>query len=91
MYKPYNSNVEVSSKGIFDIESKSDFLWVGEVGVEGAETKAVCQTVKWGKMQKKQPSTQCRACGTINISNYVNNLSKNPTALILSSLEKEFW
>ena len=41
-------------------------------------------------MQKKQPSTQCRECGTINISNYVNNfLSTNPTILILSSLEKE--
>ena len=40
---------------------------------------------------KKQPSTHCRACGTINISKYVNNfLSTNPTTLILSSLVSEF-
>ena len=40
---------------------------------------------------RKQPSTQCRACGTINISKYVNNfLSTNPTTLILSSLVSEF-
>ena len=29
-------------------------------------------------MQKKQPSTKCRACGTINISNYVNNFKHKP-------------
>ena len=40
---------------------------------------------------KLQPSTQCRACGTNNISKYVNNfLSKIPTILILSSLVSEF-
>ena len=40
---------------------------------------------------KKQPSTHCRACGTINISKYVNIfLSTNPTTLILSSLVSEF-
>ena len=39
---------------------------------------------------KKQPATQCRACGTINISKYVNVLSRNPTTLILSSLASEF-
>ena len=40
---------------------------------------------------KKQPSTHCRACGTIKISKYVNNfLSTNPTTLILSSLVSEF-
>ena len=40
---------------------------------------------------KKQPSTHCTACGTINISKYVNNfLSTNPTTLILSSLVSEF-
>ena len=46
-------------------------------GVVGpcVETKTVCQT----------------ACGTINISKYVNNfLSKIPTILILSSLVSEF-
>ena len=38
-----------------------------------------------------QLSTQCRACGTINISKYVKNLlSTNPTTLILSSLVSEF-
>ena len=40
---------------------------------------------------KKQPSTHCRAWGTINISKYVNNfLRTNPTTLILSSLVSEF-
>ena len=35
----------------------------------------------------KQPSTHCRAYGTINISKYVNNfLSTKPKTLILSSL-----
>ena len=48
----------------------------------GAETKTVCQTIK--NME------QCRACGTINISKYMNNfLSTNPTTLIVSSLASE--
>ena len=39
---------------------------------------------------KMKLSTQCRACGTINISKYVNNfLSTNPSTLILSSLVSE--
>ena len=43
------------------------------------------------KYTKKQPSIQCRACGTINISKNVNNfLSTNPSTLILSSLVSEF-
>ena len=38
------------------------------------------------KKAKKQPSTHCRVCGTINISKYVSNfLRTNPTTLILSS------
>ena len=38
-----------------------------------------------------QLSSQCRACGTINISKDVNNfLSTNPTTVILSSLSSEF-
>ena len=42
---------------------------------------------RFSEYVNKQPSTQCRACGTINISKYVNNvLSTNPTTLILSSL-----
>ena len=41
---------------------------------------------------KKQPSIQCKACGTINISKNVNNfLSTNPTSLILCSLVSKFW
>ena len=58
-----------------------------------AEIKtAVRQTVKLGKMVKckDQQSTQCRACGTINISKYVHNFLKtNPTTLSLSSLVRE--
>ena len=39
-----------------------------------------------------QQSTQCRACGTINISEYVNIiLSTNPTTFILTSLVSEGW
>ena len=52
----------------------------------GAETKKVCQTVS-----NEVNSTQCRACGIINISKYVNNfLSTNPTTLILNALVSEF-
>ena len=37
-----------------------------------------------------QLSTQCRSCGTINITKYVNNfLSTKPTTLILSFLVSE--
>ena len=40
---------------------------------------------------KKQPSIQCRVCGTISISKIENNfLSTNPTTLILSTLVSEF-
>ena len=40
---------------------------------------------------KKATISNYRACGTINISKYVNNfLSTNPTTLILSSLVSEF-
>ena len=63
----------------FDKESISEKkkMWTG-VGREGGgggntETKTVCQTVKRGINTKKQPSTQCKACGTINITTYVNN------------------
>ena len=50
--------------------------------------EAKCQMLQ---NTKKQPSTHCRARGTINISKYVNNfLSTNPTTLILSSLVSEF-
>ena len=38
-----------------------------------------------------QLSTQCRACGTVNISKYVINLlTTNSTTLILSSLVNDF-
>ena len=59
----------------FDKEAKSDKKknWGGGVGGEtGTETKTVCQTVSNEVNTKMQPSTQCRACGTINISKYVN-------------------
>ena len=49
------------------------------------------QTVSNEVNTKMQLSTQCRACGTINISKYVNIfLSTNPTTFILSSLMSEF-
>ena len=57
----------------------------------GTETKTVRQTVSNEVNTKMQLSTQCRACGTINISKYVNIfLSTNPTTFILSSLVSEF-
>ena len=76
-----------------DKEAKSDKNNFGEEGVGGGgtETKTVCQTVSNEVNTKMQLSTQCRACGTINISKYVNIfLSTNPTTFILSSLVSEF-
>ena len=81
----------------FDKEAKSDKKKSGEGGglggggLPGTETKTVCQTVSSEVNTKMQLSTQCRACGTINISKYVNIfLSTNPTTFILSSLVSEF-
>ena len=63
----------------------------GGGGLPGTETKTVCQTVSNEVNTKMQLSTQFRACGTINISKYVNIfLSTNPTTFILSSLVGEF-
>ena len=60
-------------------------------GGGGTETKTVCQTVSNEVNTKMQQSTQCRACGTINISKYVNIfLSTNHTTFILTSLVSEF-
>ena len=42
----------------------------GARGLPGTETKTVCQTVSNEVNSKMQLSTQCRACGTINISKY---------------------
>ena len=65
-------------------------VWGGGGGA-GTETKTVCQTVSNEVNTKTLLSTQCRACGTINISKYVNIvLSTNPTTFILSSLVSEF-
>ena len=75
----------------FDKEAKSDKKKLGKEG--GTETKTVCQTVSNEVNTKMQlhVSTQCRACGTINISKYVNIfLSTNPTNFILSSLVSGF-
>ena len=76
----------------FDKEAKSDKKSLGKGGGGGTETKTVCQTVSNEVNTKMmQLSTQCRACGTINISKYVNNFSStNPTPFILSSLVSEF-
>ena len=75
----------------FDKEAKSDTkIFLGKEG-GGTETKTVCQTVSNEVNAKMQLSTQCRACGTINISKYVNIfLSTNPTTFILRSLVSEF-
>ena len=71
----------------FNKEAKSDKKNLGKGGGGGTETKAVCQTVSNEVNTKMQLSTQCTACGTINISKYVNIfLSTNPTTFILSSL-----
>ena len=65
----------------------SSLVW----GEGGTETKTVCQTVSNEVNTKMQLSTQCRACGTINSSKYVNIfLSTNHTTFILSSLVSEF-
>ena len=63
----------------------------GGGGGGGTETKTVCQTVSNEVNTKMQLSTQCRVCGPINISKYVNIfLSTNTTTFILSSLVSEF-
>ena len=62
---------------------------MGKGGGGGTETETVCQSVSNEVNIKMQLSTQCRACGTINISKYVIIfLSTNPTTFILSSLFK---
>ena len=72
----------------FDKEAKSDKKTMGKgEGGGGRALKTVSNEVN----TKMQLSTQCRACGTINISKYVNIfLSTNPTTFILSSLVSEF-
>ena len=83
----------------FDKEAKSDKKKLGEgvgCGVGGGavtNTKTVCQTMsnEVNVNTKMQLSTQCRACGKINISKYVNIfLSTSPTTFLLSSLVSEF-
>ena len=79
----------------FDKEAKSDKnIWGkggGGGGGPGTETRTVSQTVSNEVNTKMQLSTQCRACGTINISKYVKIfLSTNPTTFILSSPVSEF-
>ena len=88
--QPYNSNCELSSKCILTKIGE----WGGGGGGggrPGTETKTVCQTVSNEVKTKMQLSTQCRACGTINILKYVNIfLSTNPITFILSSLVSKF-
>ena len=78
----------------FDKEAKSDkkkFWGKERGGGGGTETKTVCKTVSNEVNTKMQLSTQCRTCGTINISKYINIfLSTNPTTFILCSLVSEF-
>ena len=79
----------------FNKEASSDKKKIGEEGGGGGgggtETKTVCQTVSNEVHTKMQQSTQCRACGIINISKYINIFfSTNPTTFILTSLVSEF-
>ena len=75
----------------FDKEAKSDKKNLGKAEGGGGALKPKQQTVSNEVNKKMQLSTQCRACGTINISKYVNILlSTNPTTFILSSLVSEF-
>ena len=81
----------------FDKEAKSDKKnWGrggggGGWGWGGGALKPKQQAVSNEVNTKIQLSTQCRACGTNNISKYVNIfLSTNPTTFILSSLVSEF-
>ena len=54
-----------------DKEAKSEKKNGGGVG-GGGGGQAICQTVSNEVNTKMQLSTQCRACGIINISKYVN-------------------
>ena len=77
----------------FDKEAKSDKKKFGEGGVGGGGGGGGKQQTLSNEVNTKmQLSTQCRACGTIKISKYVNIfLSTNPTTFILSSsLVSEF-
>ena len=81
----------------FNKESKSEFfLGGGGLGGQGGTTHGgggggQCARLQMWSNTKKQPSTHCSACGTINISQYVNNsLNTNHFTLILSSLVSEF-
>ena len=57
----------------FNKEATSDKKNWGEGGGGGGtETKTVCQNVSNEVNTKMQQSKQCRACGTVNISKYVN-------------------
>ena len=80
----------LSSK--FYKKCKSEFYMVGRVGggEGGSEPGTVCQTVS-NEVKYKNATMQCRACGTINISKYVNNFFQHKTTiLILSSLVSKF-
>ena len=75
----------------FDKEANSDKKKYWGRGGGGRALKPKQQTVSNEVNTEMQLSTKCRACGTINISKYVNIfLSTNPTAFILSSLVSEF-
>ena len=86
----------------FDKEAKSDKRIFGEGsgggggGLKPKQYARLCQmrliqTVSNEVNTIMQLSTQSRACGTINVSKYVNIfLSTNPTTFILSSLVSEF-
>ena len=68
----------------FDKEAKSEIFcccWGGGRGGGGGgtETKTVCKTVSNEVKYKMHLSTQCRVCGSINISKYDHNFFKHKT------------
>ena len=76
-----------NTEATFDKTNLGD--WGGGGGEATSDGGAALKPKQYARLW--QPSTHCRACGTINISKYVNNfLRTNPTILILSSLVSEF-
>ena len=62
----------------FDKEYISEKEKNADGGGEGGEVEGTLKPKQYARLSrevntKQQPSTQCKACGTINIAKYVNN------------------